>query len=107
MSAVDQRRCVRFFVSGHVQGVFFRKYTKLEADRLGLSGWVRNIRDDGNRVETVACGSSEQLQEFHAFLEKGSPKSTVTAVERIELPADHRDSLAVRKSLEFLVRATK
>ena len=45
---------VHIFVSGLVQGVFFRYFTKKTADKLNLKGWVKNL-DDG-RVEILAEG---------------------------------------------------
>ena len=56
--ASNQQR-LRAIVSGRVQGVSFRYYTKKEADRLGVTGWVRNNHD--RTVELVAEGTSEQL----------------------------------------------
>lgn len=83
-----------------MQGVFFRKYTKREADRLSLVGWVRNRRD--SRVETVACGSADDLAAFETFLRtKGSPNSRIDSVERVALPADHADAVAVAKMSSF------
>ncbi len=65
-------------VSGRVQGVYFRAWTKEQADRLGLDGWVRN-RADG-RVEAVISGSESQVQEMLALLDRGSPPSKVEHV---------------------------
>ncbi|WP_269930787.1 acylphosphatase [Aminobacter sp. HY435] len=48
-------RVFRVRITGHVQGVSFRVWTKREADRLGLSGWVRNERD-GSVTALVAGG---------------------------------------------------
>ncbi|MCD6575782.1 MAG: acylphosphatase [Nanoarchaeota archaeon] len=57
------------FVSGRVQGVFFRANTVEVARKLGIVGWVRNLRD--GRVEIVAEGSEEKLKEFVEWLKKG------------------------------------
>lgn len=62
-------------VSGRVQGVFFRAWTKEQADRLGIDGWVRN-RADGS-VEAVISGSESQIHEMLALLDEGSPPSEV------------------------------
>lgn len=48
-----------YFVSGQVQGVFYRANTKSKAIELGITGWVRNLPD--GRVEVLAFGSNEQL----------------------------------------------
>ena len=47
----------RYFISGIVQGVGFRYFAQDEAERLHLSGYVRNLRD--GRVEVYAIGSPE------------------------------------------------
>ncbi|HEY1423591.1 MAG TPA: acylphosphatase [Candidatus Acidoferrum sp.] len=59
----------RYFVSGIVQGVGFRYFTQDEADRLKLSGYVRNLRD--GRVEIYAIGPAEILARLRTLLERG------------------------------------
>lgn len=49
-------------ISGKVQGVGFRAWTKRIADQMGICGWVRNLKD--GRVETLAQGEEEKLEEF-------------------------------------------
>jgi acylphosphatase len=72
------KQAKRFFVSGSVQGVGFRYFTQGEANRLNLSGYVRNLRD--GRVEAYAIGTPEQLAKFRAALERGSRFSSVSGV---------------------------
>ena len=67
------------FVSGQVQGVFFRAFVQREATELGLRGMVRNL-DDG-RVEVVAEGSWEQLEALIRRLHKGPSGALVRDVE--------------------------
>jgi len=57
------------FVSGIVQGVFFRQFTVETARKLGLVGWVRNLRD--GRVEIVAEGEEKILKDFLDAIKKG------------------------------------
>jgi acylphosphatase len=64
----------RYFVSGMVQGVGFRYFTQDEAERLRLSGYVRNLRD--GRVEIYAIGSAENLARLRTLLERG-PRSAM------------------------------
>jgi acylphosphatase len=64
------------FVSGRVQGVFFRSETRREARRHGISGWVRNLRDD--RVEAVFEGEEENVKKLLEFCRRGPPGSKVT-----------------------------
>lgn len=72
-------RRLHAIVHGRVQGVNFRSYTVREASELGLTGWVRNVRD--GTVETLAEGERENLDRFLAFLHVGSPSAIVTKVE--------------------------
>ncbi|MDX8391738.1 MAG: acylphosphatase [Mariprofundaceae bacterium] len=72
----NETSCLRIIVSGRVQGVGFRYYTKAEADRLGISGWVRNL-SDGN-VESLICGSSAQLDTMLVWLSQGPKHARVT-----------------------------
>lgn len=65
-------------VSGRVQGVNFRYYTAHEAQRLQVTGWVRNNAD--GTVEVTAEGPREQLEALLAFLKVGSPASEVSEV---------------------------
>jgi acylphosphatase len=66
-------------VSGIVQGVFFRANTKRVAEELGLTGWVKNLED--GRVEIMAEGGREELEELLNFLHKGPPGSRVEKVD--------------------------
>ena len=75
-------RVVRMRISGRVQGVFFRAYTRDEARRLGLKGWVRNLPD--GCVEVLAQGSSERLKALESFCRQGPPHARVQDVEVIE-----------------------
>jgi len=69
-------------ISGRVQGVFFRVYTRDEARRLGLKGWVRNLPD--GRVEVLAQGDSGQLRALESFCRQGPPNARVQDVEVTE-----------------------
>jgi len=67
------------YVSGIVQGVFFRSETQEEALRNGLTGWVRNLLD--GRVEAVFEGEKELVERLIEFCRRGSPGAEVTNVE--------------------------
>ncbi|ABI55876.1 acylphosphatase [Alkalilimnicola ehrlichii MLHE-1] len=69
----------RFLVSGTVQGVFFRSSAKRHAEQLGLSGYARNLVD--GRVEVLAHGPTDALDELAKWLEEGPPNAQVTGVE--------------------------
>lgn len=71
----------RFFISGRVQGVFFRASTQAEAQRLGVTGWAKNLRD--GRVEVLAQSkTSEALDQLADWLRHGPPQASVESVER-------------------------
>jgi acylphosphatase len=79
MSSQQESRCVRrFLISGVVQGVFFRASTRQEAERLGLSGYARNLRD--GRVEVVAAGPCTKLEALEHWLWEGPPSAQVDEV---------------------------
>jgi acylphosphatase len=61
-----------------VQGVGFRLYAQHAAEKLRLSGYVRNLRD--GRVEVYALGTTEQIAGMRAALERGARFSSVTEV---------------------------
>lgn len=67
------------YVSGDVQGVFFRDATRRKADELGLSGWVANLPD--GRVEALFEGPPERVDEMVTWCKQGSPQATVRDVE--------------------------
>lgn len=75
-------RRVHAIVRGRVQGVFFRDYTRRQAQALGVSGWVRNQPD--HSVEAVIEGETGSVEAMLAWLHSGSPMSTVTAVDIVE-----------------------
>ncbi|QYZ79469.1 acylphosphatase [Methanofollis formosanus] len=70
---------VHVFVSGRVQGVFFRDATSEEAARHGVTGWVRNLPD--GRVEAVFEGEAEGVEAMLGFCRRGPPAARVTGVE--------------------------
>jgi acylphosphatase len=76
--------CAQFFVSGRVQGVFYRAATRETAQRLGISGWVRN--GDNGEVELLACGTPAQLQALEHWLWQGPPSACVDGVRRAPAP---------------------
>jgi acylphosphatase len=76
---------VRVLVEGRVQGVNFRHFTSLEARRLGLAGWVRNLSD--GRVEAVYEGGLEAVEEMIEWTRHGPDWARVTdLVIRDEAP---------------------
>lgn len=72
-----------YWVSGKVQGVYFRASTKKRADALGLSGWVRNVPD--GRVEVMVSGEADTIERFEAWLRRGPVMAKVTHLEASEM----------------------
>jgi len=67
------------FVSGRVQGVFFRSETSYEAKRRNVAGWVRNTSH--GRVEAVFEGEKEDVEKVIDFCRRGPPGARVTKVD--------------------------
>lgn len=80
MPTLVARRC---FVSGRVQGVFYRASTRQKAIDLGLSGYAHNLPD--GRVEVLAVGDADSVASLIDWLAIGPPAAHVTNVEAIEL----------------------
>jgi acylphosphatase len=72
----------RILISGMVQGVAFRAYTRDVARRAGAYGWVRNLRD--GRVEAVVEGDEDKVNAVVAWCRKGPAISRVEDVKIYE-----------------------
>lgn len=57
------------FVSGRVQGVFFRESCQKKANSLGVSGWVKNLKD--GRVEAVFEGEKWKVEKMATWSKRG------------------------------------
>ena len=66
-------------VQGLVQGVYFRHFTRITAEQLGLSGWVRNRSDGG--VEVVCEGPREQILAMIDWCRQGPVSARVDAID--------------------------
>lgn len=71
-------------ISGRVQGVNYREAMRLQAERCGVTGWVRNRRD--GTVEAVVQGLPAQVDAMIAWARRGPPAASVDAVQA--RPAD-------------------
>ena len=69
---------VKLLVTGKVQGVCFRVYTKEEAKSLELTGTVKNLKDGS--VEIIAEGAAYNLLELIEWTRRGSPNAKVKNV---------------------------
>jgi len=84
----DTKLAKRYFVSGMVQGVGFRYFTQDAAEKLHVSGFVRNLRD--GRVEVFAVGAPHQHELLRAQLERGPRFSSISSVQEESAAPDPR-----------------
>ncbi|MEO8401307.1 MAG: acylphosphatase [Gammaproteobacteria bacterium] len=75
---MQDNTCVHCFISGKVQGVWFRAGTQDKANELGLTGWARNTPD--GRVEVIACGERDKIAELLEWLKHGPELASVAEV---------------------------
>ena len=97
--------CRRYFVSGRVQGVFYRSSAQRQAVKLGLRGWARNLAD--GRVEVMVYNPAgvddDIVMEFEKWLEIGPEYAKVTNIEGI---SENIDDVVGDLADVFEVRAT-
>lgn len=91
-----------FRVTGRVQGVWFRGWTQMTAQGLGLCGWVRNLPDGSVAGQAQARDGSAQgraaLERFAELLRQGPSSARVAVVEaRLEESAEIFEGFAVRR----------
>ena len=92
---MSARKRVQVIVEGRVQGVFFRAYTREEAIKLGLCGWVRN-RADGT-VEAMVEGDAAIVDKMLQWFHQGSPHSIVSNIRTSEEdPAGDYDTFEIQ-----------
>jgi acylphosphatase len=76
---MDDKVRKHIFISGRVQGVGFRAFTRQNAQQLGVNGWVKNLYD--GRVETVIEGDKSTVKQLESKLKKGSLFANVDDIE--------------------------
>ncbi len=86
------KKAARLIVRGKVQGVWFRASTEKEANRLGVTGWVRNCPD--RTVEIFAEGP--ELREFIHWCRQGPPLAEVETVDVEWTHPEDFDSFEIR-----------
>jgi acylphosphatase len=89
-------KTVRARITGHVQGVGFRAFVERAAQRVGVSGWVRNRRDGS--VEAVIAGDAGKIDEMLTMCWQGPPGSKVDGVSAEEAPAPEGTGFEVRRT---------
>lgn len=88
-------KTLSFRVTGRVQGVWYRAWTKREAERLGLSGWVRNEADGS--VRGLVSGEAGAMAEMVAALHEGPEAARVERVETGPAEAPATAGFAIRR----------
>lgn len=83
MNEDRRNKTLHIRVIGRVQGVFFRDHTRRTAQKLGITGWVKNCSDGS--VELQASGTNKQLDTLISWLYHGSPNAKVQKVEAKEV----------------------
>jgi acylphosphatase len=78
------------FISGRVQGVFFRSETRYEARKRRVNGWIRNLSDQ--RVEAVFEGEEEDVKKLVEFCRQGPSSAKVAKIDVIWEPYSGRSN---------------
>lgn len=85
---------IHCFISGRVQGVWYRASAQEEARQLGLTGWARNLPD--GRVEVVAFGEKAKVMRLYSWLQQGPKLAKVDAVSCDEIEWQEYQSFGVK-----------
>ena len=75
--------CVRVRVSGRVQGVGYRSFTRSQAAELGVKGWVKNL--PGGGVEALLQGESKTVGELLSLMKEGPAGALVSGMDISEV----------------------
>lgn len=73
---------IHLFISGRVQGVFYRQNAKNKAEKLKINGWVKNLED--GRIEAVFEGEKEKVEEMVEWAKRGPIIARVDNIEIIK-----------------------
>ncbi|WP_436927391.1 acylphosphatase [Halosimplex amylolyticum] len=92
---MTDRTRAHVYVSGRVQGVYYRATTRDEARERGVDGWVKNL-DDG-RVEAVFEGPDEAVEAMVEWCHEGSSRARVDDVEAEYAEPDGLDGFEIRR----------
>lgn len=75
------KKSVRLYITGIVQGVFFRSFLKENAERLDVRGFTRNLED--GRVEVFLEGDSQKVNEMIELCRRGPKHAQIKNLEII------------------------
>jgi acylphosphatase len=79
---VAELAALKVVVTGRVQGIMFRDFTRHHAEALGLKGYVKNL-PGGRGVELEAEGEREKLEALLELVKKGPPRASVENTSQI------------------------
>ena len=88
-------KTIHAFISGRVQGVCYRQYTRKKARELNLTGWVRNLPD--KHVELMASGEVEDVHQLIEWLWQGPTAARVTQVEVQDAAAQDFSEFVIKR----------
>jgi acylphosphatase len=95
----DEKKAMRFHVSGRVQGVGYRYFVQRSARQLSIAGYVRNLNDHDRRVEVYAIGTQAQLDALREDLRQGPGHALIEKIAEAE--ADLLREFASDFSIEY------
>ena len=73
------KKSIRLYVTGTVQGIFYRAFVKENAEKLNVKGFVRNLED--GRVEVFLEGNPEEIKKIIELCKKGPKHSIIKNIE--------------------------
>ena len=73
------KKSIRLYISGIVQGIFFRAFVKENAEKHDVKGFVRNLED--GRVEVFLEGNPDEVDKMISLCRQGPKHSKITNVE--------------------------
>ena len=92
MTTEIEKCCIHGFVSGRVQGVWFRAFTKEQSIACNVNGWAKNLAD--GRVEVMLAGNSIDVERVIRALYQGPPLAEVSTIKTETLPYRHYDTFS-------------
>lgn len=84
----------KFIVSGHVQGVYYRKSVHKNAFSAGFRGYIKNLAD--GTVEACVTCKNKNLDEFLSILRAGSTSSIVSEIKKIDINEVFRKDFEIK-----------
>ena len=76
---VEEKIRAHIHVSGRVQGVYYRETCKKKSNKLGVTGWIKNLKD--GRVEAIFEGDESKVRKMVDWARGGSIWASVNALD--------------------------